>query len=430
MARVTPFHALRYARPDGDDISALTAPPYDVIDEARRAELLARDPHNVVALELPEGPTDPAAPGNRYEIAAARWREWQEEGVLVRDRAPALYVIEQRFKSGSEERSRRAFVAAVALEPFSAGVVLPHELTLPKAIDDRLNITRATAANLSPVLGLFDDEGHRADALLAKVAGLPPIARCADDDGVLSLLWALTDPADHAAFADLLGGRAIIIADGHHRYSTALVYRDERRATASAVSGGNAAYDRVMMALVSLDDPGLAVSPTHRVADASGPFDVEAFWTALEGHFALSELPAGHPAGALSSAAGPTFMVRTRGGTTRIASLRNDVSHGRRFPADASKEWRALDTAVLQELVLRPLLDIHPERPETLDRLSYTKDAHEALAAASSHDVVFIMNPTPIAQVSELALSGEMMPQKSTYFAPKLPSGLLFRSLD
>ncbi len=430
MPRVTAFRALRYAGSDGADISSLTAPPYDVIGPERRAELLKRDPHNVVALELPEGPLDRAAPGNRYGVAAERWRRWRAEGVLVADARDSIYVLQQSFESQGEQRTRCSFVAAVGLEPFSAGVILPHELTLPKAIEDRLNMTRATAANLSPILALFSDTERVADSLAAKVTGTPPLARATDDSGGRASLWAITDPADHAALADLLSERSVIIADGHHRYTTALAYRDERRETDGALRP-EAPYESVMMALVSVEDAGLAVSPTHRIADApSGAFDPDAFWTALREHFDLRDLPAGHPGRALSSIPGPAFIVRTRGGTTKIAVLRDDVSHDQAFPEHASQAWRGLDTAVLQELVLRPLLDIHPDVPQTLDRLAYTKDAHAALDAAQTHDAVFIMSATPIAQVSQLAFSGEMMPQKSTYFAPKLPSGLLFRSLD
>jgi hypothetical protein len=187
----------------------------------------------------------------------------------------------------------------------------------------------------------------------------------------------------------------------------------------------------VMMALVNMDDPGLAVWPTHRLADAPGPFDAQAFWAGLAEHFELNELPAGHPSAALDSPDGRnTFLVRVRDGRTRVARLRTDVDHSAAFPAGSSTAWRSLDVAVLQELVLSPLLDIHPDRPATLDRLKFSKDVHEALKAASDHDVVFILNPTRMEQVAAVALAGETMPQKSTYFYPKLLSGLLFKRLD
>jgi len=428
---VRPFRAVRYARPTGADISLLTAPPYDVVTPEQRARLLAADEHNVVALELPEGAIDTTSPGNRYETGATRWRAWLADGVLEQDGEPAIYVLEQRYRQGDTEISRRGFVAAVDLEPFSAGVVLPHERTLPKAIDDRLNLTRSTAANLSQVFGMYADPGHVTDDLIAKAMVGPSLATGTDEAGVVSTVWALTDPADHETLAAYLANERVFIADGHHRYTTALAYRDERGAATDGAEHG-APYDSVMMALVNMDDPGLAVWPTHRLADApAGTFDAEGFWERLAQRFELSELPPGHPSAALDSPDGrATFLVRTRDGRTRVARLRADVDHAHAFPAGSSDAWRSLDVAVLQELILSPLLDVHPDRPATLDRLRFSKDAHEALKASAEHDAVFILNPTRMDQVAAVATAGETMPQKSTYFYPKLLSGLLFKRLD
>jgi uncharacterized protein (DUF1015 family) len=319
----------------------------------------------------------------------------------------------------------------VGLEPFSAGVVLPHERTLPKAIDDRLRLTRATAANLSQVFGMFSDPEHITDALIAKAMETSPLATATDEAGVVSTIWALTDPADHASLAEHLADEPVFIADGHHRYTTALAYRDERRTAPGSAAVEHPAYDSVMMALVNMADPGLLVWPTHRVADAPGTFDADAFWTGLAARFELSDLPGGHSAAALQATDGrTTFLVRTRDGLTKVARLRADVDHADAFPAGTSDAWRSTDVAVLQELVLSPLLDIHPDRPETLDRLRFSKDAHEALKMAGQHDAVFVLNPTRMDQVASVALAGETMPQKSTYFYPKLISGLLFKRLD
>ena len=433
MARVNPFRAVRYPVAAGTDITPLTAPPYDVISPSLRDDLLSRDAHNVVALELPEGSLDPSAPGNRYSVGGQRWRGWLSSGILAADPEPAVYVIEQRYLHAGAEISRRGFVAAVGLEPFSAGVVLPHERTLPKAIDDRLNLTRAAAANLSQVFGMFPDPEHSTDRLIERAMKTPPLATATDDDKVVSTLWALTDPADHATLAGIMADRPIFIADGHHRYTTALAYRDERVAAELAgVAASDRAYETVMMALVNMDDPGLVVYPTHRIVDAPRPLDPTAFRKTLSERFELSEIPpGGHPGDALSAAAGrPSFIVRTRDGVTLLARLRADVDHSTAFPVGTSEPWRSLDVAVLQELILSPLFDVHPDRPETLDRLSFSKDAHAALAAAADHDAVFLLNATRMEQVAAVASAGETMPQKSTYFYPKLLSGLLFKSLE
>jgi len=433
VARVSPFRAVRYPVAAGTDITPVTGPPYDVIPPSLREDLLARDPHNVVALELPEGPLDPSLPGNRYETGARRWREWLASGVLAFDDVPSVYVVEQRYTHAGSEIARRGFVAAVGLEPFSTGVVLPHERTLPKAIDDRLNLTRATAANLSQVFGMFPDPQHATDALIARAMETRALATATDDDGVVSTLWALTDPADHATLAAFMADRKVFIADGHHRYTTALAYRNERVAAEPAGDPlPERAYRSVMMALVNMDDPGLVVYPTHRIVDGPEPLDPTAFREALAQRFELSELPPGH-AGAKALAAAvdrPSFIIGMRDGVTLLARLRTDVDHSDAFPAGTSQAWRALDVAVIQELVMSPLLDVHPDRPATLERLSFSKDAHAALKAARDHDAVFVLNPTRMEQVAAVATAGETMPQKSTYFYPKLLSGLLFKSLD
>jgi uncharacterized protein (DUF1015 family) len=429
VARILPFRAVRYARPQGSDISALVAPPYDVVSPEERGLLLDRDPDNVIAIELPEGGIDPAVPGNRYETGRLRWREWLETGVVAFDAEPAVYVLEQRFSVDGHEVARRGFVAAVGLEPFSAGVILPHERTLPKALDDRLRLTRATAANLSQVFGIFSDPTRVTDQLISSAMATPRLST-AELDGVASTLWALTDPLAIEQLAAFLADRPVYIADGHHRYTTALTYRDERRAAGR--DGPDAPYESVMMALVNMDDPGLIVHPTHRVADGPSAFDPDGFWSALSDRFELSDLLAGtHVSATLAAAADrPSFVVRTRDGITRLARLRTDIDPAGDYPAASSKAWRTLDVATLQELVLSPLLDIHPDRPATLERLLFVKGAHDALAMAGEHDVAFVLNATRMEQVAAVALRGEMMPQKSTHFHPKLASGLLFKSLD
>jgi uncharacterized protein (DUF1015 family) len=432
VADVRPFRAIRYATAPGADVSRLTAPPYDVIDAATRQALLARDQHNVVALELPEGALDPADPDGRYALASRRWAQWRADGILATDAEPAIYVVEQTYEHGGRTIRRRAFVAAVTLEPFSAGVVLPHERTLARAIADRLEMTRATAANLSQVFGMFADRAGVTDPVFEAAMSSDPLATAVDDDGVRSTLWALQDPEEIAALSAHLAHERIFIADGHHRYTTALAYRDERRSSSPASTEVPPAFDSVMMALVNMDDPDLIVYPTHRVADAVGVFDPESFWAALARHFAIEEAPSADPVAALAAAghAGPAFLVRARDGETRLVTLRPDVDHGPAFPPRTSDAWRSLDVAVLQELILDPLLGIHPDRPETMDRLSFVKDADAALAMPGEHDVAFVMNATRMDQLARVAGGGEIMPQKSTYFYPKLLSGLLFKSLD
>ena len=431
MARVRPFRAYRYAS-DSPDITPVTAPPYDVISEAQREALLARDEHNVVALELAEGPLDPEAPANRYETASARWDAWRETGVLVQDEQPTIYVLEQRYELNGAEVSRKAIIAEVGLEPLDAGVILPHERTLPKALGDRFALTRACAANFSQVFGLFPDQAGETDSFFSAAMDQEPLLSAGDSDGVESTVWAVTDPAHHQAIAGILAEKPIFIADGHHRYTTALAYRDERRADDEAsVSGEAPAYDGIMMALTNMDDPDLTVLPTHRVATAETDLEPDELYAGLSAHFEVEELDEGHPTGALDGADRPAFLVSTASDDRlRRIEVRSDVDLDEVMPRDRSDAWRELDVAVLQELVLGPLLGIHPDRPETLSRLAFYKDPHDALKAVGKDDVAFVLRPTRMEQMRAVALAGEIMPQKSTYFYPKLLSGLLFRSMD
>jgi len=431
MARVRTFNAWRYARPEVD-ITPLVAPPYDVISQKQRAALAEHDPHNVVHLELPLGSSEPGAADNRYVRAGAAWDSWRSIGVLSQDPLPALYVLEQRFQLGGKSLRRRALIVEVGLEPFEAGVVLPHERTLDKALGDRFELIKATAANFSQVFGLFADAAGESDALFSEVMSAEPISTAVDADGVQSILWASTAPELASRAQSLMADKQIFIADGHHRYTTALAYRDLRQASAEQTGGAeqDPAYAFVLMALVNMDDPDLVVLPYNRIADGID-FDPAAFKSALSTHFDVTELGPGHPGDVLGDVDRPAFMVKTRSDARPfVAVLKADVDPVAAIRTEHSAEWKSLDVAILQELVLWPLLGIHPDRPETMERISFTKDAHEAFRATSEHDVAFVLRPTRLSQLRAVSLAGEIMPQKSTYFYPKLLSGLVFRAAE
>jgi uncharacterized protein (DUF1015 family) len=309
-------------------------------------------------------------------------------------------------------------------------VILPHERTLPKALTDRLDLTRATAANLSQVFGLFADPAGETDGIFNAHMATDPLFTAADAEGVLSKVWAIRDTVAIQAVVDILGERPIYIADGHHRYTTALAYRDECRARNAAlgIPTTDPAYDFVMMTLVNMDDPELLVLPTHRLARADGPFDAAAFWNAMAGVFDLEEPGAQVPL-AVPDTGRTTFIVRTADGTTRVATIKEDIDPAAIISTPRSEDWKRLDVTVLQELVLRPLFGIDPDEPSTLERLSFAKDARDALRVENA-DAAFIVAPTKMEQLRAVAQAGDTMPQKSTYFYPKLLSGLLFRSLD
>lgn len=430
MARIRPFRAWTYAH-DTADITAFTAPPYDVISPAQRAELLAKSEHNVVALELPDGPLDPAAEDNRYSTGAETWGEWRASGVLVRDTEPTLYVLEQRYEISGKQICRKAFITEVELHAFDEGIVLPHERTLPKALGDRFELTKATDANFSQVFGLYEDADNTTATLFAQATSTTPTMTSTDADGVMSTVYAVTDADLIAKIQGALADSRIFIADGHHRYTVALAYRDLRRELAEREGKTpiDPDYDYVMMALVNMDDPDLVVLPTHRVADHHDTFNSEEFWTALTTHFEVSDPTDTHTA--LDNHDRPAFLVKTRNDAApRLVVLREDVDLETAIRTEHSLAWKHLDVAVLLELILDPLMGIHPDRAETLDRLLFVKNAHDALREAGEHDVAFVLRATGMDQLREVSLAGDVMPQKSTYFYPKLLSGLVMRGMD
>jgi uncharacterized protein (DUF1015 family) len=432
VARVRPFRAVIFSHEDGPDVTRHTAPPYDVVGARERERLLQMEPHNVVALELPQGPLDPATSGNRYETGAATWRRWLGEGVLAEDSGEAVYVLEQRFTLHGQPVRRRFLIAAVDLHQFSEGIVLPHERTLPRVLADRLMLMRAVHANLSQVLGLYSDPAGLTDALLDTTVLGRPLLEATDADAVTSRVWALREPRVIQSVAAALADMRIFIADGHHRYTTALAYQAERRAAEQPdARTGWRPYDSVMMALVNMDDPLLVVLPTHRVATAPHMLDHQAFWNGLTELFEVVGVPGDSAVELLADAAArPTFVVKTQDRPPVAVRLKASVDPAQTIPGDASAAWKRLDVTVLQELVLARLLDIHPDRPDTLERLAFCKDPSDALRLVSHDDVAFLLRPTRVDQLREVAMSGEMMPQKSTYFYPKLLSGLIMRSLD
>lgn len=430
MPLVRPFQAIAYDLSAGPDVTPLIAPPYDVVDEEMRARLLARSEHNIVAVDLPEGSPDPAAPDSRYRRAAEIWRAWLETGVLQRDASPAFYVLEQSWEQDGLPKARLALFAAVRLHGFDEGVIVPHERTLPKAIADRLALTRACSANLSPVFGLYSDPSGEADAVIRASMGAVPMLEAASDDGTRARVWPIRDRRAVAALQQVLADKQVFIADGHHRYTVALAYRDERRAAdaAAGIAAQDPAYDYVLMALVNMDDPELTVMATHRIAGAAGGFDASVFLEGLARQFDVSPVERGD-ARPLETLDRPGFIVALPSGEAWLAALKRDVDLDEAIPFPVSKHWKSLDVAVLQELVLRPLLGIHPDEPETLDRLSFVKDTAAAFSVPGG-DVAFILRPTRMDQLKAVALAGETMPQKSTYFHPKLPTGLLFYDLS
>ncbi|MFT3916873.1 MAG: DUF1015 domain-containing protein [Anaeromyxobacteraceae bacterium] len=441
MAELVPFSAIRYAATRGRALGLQLAPPYDQVNQEQRDELLRRSPHNVIHLTLGETRPGDVPGADRYTRASGYLRSWLEEGVLRRDPSPAIYPLEQSFWSpDGRNLRRRGFIAAVRLHPFSDGIIVPHEKTLlaPKA--DRLENLKHLKADVSPLFGLYRDDGQAtAKALDAATAG-EPVAETDTEDGVHQRLFRTDDPALVAAFQDILAPRRIFIADGHHRYESSLAYErwlDETTPGLPATGG----HHHVMMYLCPMNDPGLFMFATHRLLFGLEGFSLEALLPRLERFFRVEVIdedlrrPAGR-AWAISKLAehggkASTFlMVTAADQRARLVTLRDDADLADAgLPASATLQ--ALDVTVLHSIVLQGLLGCSPEAQARQEHLTYVRDTGEAVnrVLSGEHQVGFLLNPTPMWQVEALGDAGETMPQKSTLFHPRLWSGLAIREI-
>jgi uncharacterized protein (DUF1015 family) len=419
VADVQPLRTLRYEPRAVGSLEDVISPPYDVIDDEMRVELAAKSPFNVVEIDLPKG-DDP------YMHARDTLDAWRQQGVLVREREPALWVLQQDFTApDGSQRTRRGFFARVRVEDYGAGRIRPHERTHPGPKEDRLRLTRATRANLSPIFSLFPDSDGAASEAIEAATAAEPFDRAADRDGTANTVWRVGDPDAIAALQAPLLDAELLIADGHHRYETARVYAEE--------IGGEGEHRYVLMLLTPLSDPGLTVFPTHRLLtglkEDSGK--QEALGAALKRDFEVEEIDADRlePTdrdgrvrfGYMDSHFKRPFML-----TLKDQGIADDALQGRPDP------YRRLDTAVLEALVLRGALGMSEEDIAEKHGLDYSKDFADARDAVESGraDAAFFMAPTPVDQVREVAEAGESMPPKSTYFFPKIPTGLVFNVLE
>jgi uncharacterized protein (DUF1015 family) len=418
MAQIEPLRALHYNLEKTGGLQDVVAPPYDVIDAPHRSELEGRSPYNVVRIDLPLG-HDP------YEAAAKELQTWRDQGVIVQDEEPALWALEQDYTGpDGQRRTRRGFLARVRVQEYGPGRIRPHERTHPGPKEDRLRLTRATRANLSPIFSLFSDPDERAWTALAKATESAPWGEATDEDGTDDRLWRITDPGVIAAVQRAVENAELLIADGHHRYETARTYAEE--------IGGEGPHRYVLMDLVALQDPGLTVFPTHRLIKDTTPEQQEALAETIRRHFEIEELvdldqlaPAADAEqlriGYLDSHFQRPFML----------TLKDQNAVDQALPGK-SDAYRHLDTAVLEALILKGALQLTDEDIDHLNQLGYARDANEAveLVQRGDYDATFLMAPIPIERVQAIAAAGESMPPKSTYFFPKVPTGLLFNPLS
>ena len=419
MAEVLPLRALRYELAAVGGLDRVAAPPYDVIDEPERAALAGRSPYNVVHVDLPRAPDG----GDPYAHAAELLGAWRADGALVRDDGPALWALAQDFEAPDGRRhTRRSFLCRVRVEEYGPGRVRPHERTHPGPREDRLRLTRATRTNLSPIFSLFPDQAGAAWAALEPATRADPWDVYTDGEGTRQRIWPVRDEAAIAAVRAVLAPAELLIADGHHRYETARVYAEE--------VGGEGEHEYVLMCLCSLSDPGLTVFPTHRLLSGLDDERRVALRDALLRDFEPAEVGLDElepPAGGALPAFGylDAHHRRPMRLTLRDGAIADRALAGRPEP------YRRLDTAVLEALVLRDALGMSEDDVAHFRGLGYARTVADARAALDEGraQAAFFLAPTPVEQVREVAATGESMPPKSTYFFPKIPTGLLFNPL-
>jgi uncharacterized protein (DUF1015 family) len=407
VPEIQPFPGIRYER-DGADLARVLAPPYDVISPHQRDVFYERDPHNVVRLVLNRTPGDAG-----YVEAGETLKAWIETGVLERETRPSLYLLEQTFSESGRTLRRMGLLARFRAEDPERRIILPHEQTRQAAKEDRWRLLKTTRANFSPIFLMIPDPAGRFSTLAADPVAAPPLATFTDDGGVAHRMWRIEDPRRIEEWRSLLGGTPAYIADGHHRHATALRWRDEH--------GPDGAW--TLGCFTPLDDPGLLVLPYHRIL-AEGP-SLEEAKPRLEPHFELS--PASDPAQAAAAVARSTapwaFALAEPGHGALVAEAK--ASAESLLPGDAPACLRALDPYLLHQAVLGPLLGIPDDAVSYVHSLAEAEEAVEKEACR----LAVLLRGTPVQQIVDVADAGESMPAKSTFFHPKLPSGLVIHPL-
>lgn len=427
MADIRAFRGFRYDLGRAGALSDLVAPPYDVIDPALQKALYDRNPHNAIRLELSQDEPGDTPNRNRYTRAGQALSGWQTDHVLQQDTLRNLYVIEQEFTVEGRTYHRRGFIARVRLEPFGTGRIFPHEETMSGPKEDRLKLMRATGMNLSPLFGLYPDDTNdifgRVEGQLRRT--LPLEAK--DHLGVVSRLWPVTDERAVGSVVSGMTDKPVFIADGHHRYETALRYLEETKAAGLVASDDHPA-NFVLMMLVSMSDPGLVILPTHRLVSGFPGLTADRLKAALRSHFTFERVGSGPEAWEAIELDGSQALLgfHTKAdGVWQTARFVNPALMAE-LAADHSSDWRELAVSVLHVAALNTLL------PAAVGGTASCKYVHllsEVEEAKGSCDLAALVPPATMGHVERIAGSREKMPAKSTYFYPKLLTGLVFNSL-
>ena len=424
MAEIRPFRAVKYNLKNVD-IKKVVAPPYDIISEKQQDELYKTSEQNIVRLILGKEVAGDADKNNKYSRAAEFFAKWQNENVLVKEDKEAVYIYMQDFEFDGKKYTRTGFLCLLKQEPLFGGVIYPHERTLSKPKADRLNLTRACKTNFSPIFGLYNDDGDVNSVIKETVANKPEIDFY-DENNERHRLWILKNEAKLSKIVSSLKDKKIFIADGHHRYETAMNYAKEMKE-----QGKDGNFNFVLTFLCDMDDKGLAIFPTHRVVKDDS-INLAKFMTDLEQYFVIQKSDKNKIKSDLENEFNNkkiAFGFYT--GTDCFVLILKDKA-GLANLINGSEYYRELDVAVLESLIFERILNFSKEDIAQQNHLKYIKDFDETIQAIDSKNfnLAFIMNPTRIEQIKNVSLAGEVMPQKSTYFYPKLLTGLVINKFE
>lgn len=437
MAKVYPFRGVRYNVQKAGALEDIVTPPYDVISKEDQENYYDRSPFNIIRLELGKTYPSDTEENNQYTRAARQYRQWLEDGTLFYEEKPSLYFYEQGFSAYGQEFSRRGIICSLQLEPYENNVVIPHEETLPKAKADRLKLMHHCMANFSSIFGIYTDAENTALRLFERIQVNAPDVSITDDSGIIHKVWVVQDPIVIGEWQALLEDKQVYIADGHHRYETGLQFQKEM------AGRGCQGCDRIMITLVNTYDPGLVVFPTYRLVHNVENFDPQSLRENLGTMYKTADLSldVNDDASVAKSAqlivdalAGAdknfhNFCMYSGGNDAFLFSIPRTEE---KFNPEKSAEWNSLDITVLQELILNQQLGIGAKETAEGQMLAYTRDAREALTKVISGEfqASFFLNPTLTEEVIAVAGQREKMPQKSTFYYPKLITGLVINPLD
>ncbi len=430
MAHIIPFRGLRYNK--NENLTAVTTPPYDIISPKEQESFYEQSEHNVIRLELGKEYDSDTTNNNRYTRSAATLNDWIDKQVLCFEDKPAVYLYEEIFSlPGGETKSFKGFITLVELEEFSKKIVLPHEETLSKAKTDRFNLMDATHANFSQIYCLYMDSQKVLTKLIDEISSKQADVSFTASDGIRHKLWIVTDEATVSAIQTGFADKQLFIADGHHRYETALNYRNKMREEHPDYQKEDL-FNYVMMMLVEMDDPGLVVLPTHRMVKNLEHFDENEVLKKLAGTFAAEKIAVKNDAAkemevALAAHTEEKVFAFYTGKDYFYLLTLTDKSAMKTHIADKSDAWLGLDVAVLHTLILGDVFGIDMENMANQKNLVYTRYAKEAAegAASGEYQCCFLLNATKVREIKDVSLANEKMPQKSTYFYPKLITGLV-----